>query len=143
VAAHFSANEATALMQAAIAGAGIALLPAYLINAELAAGRLRPVLADWAPPTLAIQALYPSRRQLSPALRALLDDGGASRSSPGKTHSRRPDRQRLKPAGVWLGGPGSAPQPTHRGRASLVSRPSHAKKKPHENNKLHRFIDPF
>jgi DNA-binding transcriptional LysR family regulator len=32
------------------------------------------VLADWAPPTLAIQALYPSRRQLSPALRALLDD---------------------------------------------------------------------
>jgi DNA-binding transcriptional LysR family regulator len=27
VAAHFSANEATALMQAAIAGAGIALLP--------------------------------------------------------------------------------------------------------------------
>lgn len=74
VAAYFSANEATALMQATLAGAGIALLPTYLVHAELAAGRLHTVLPDWQLPTLTIQALYPSRRQLSPAVRALLDE---------------------------------------------------------------------
>ena len=74
VSAFFSANEATALMQATLAGAGIALLPTYLVHQELAAGRLQIVLPDWQLPTLTIQALYPSRRQLSPAVRALLDE---------------------------------------------------------------------
>lgn len=44
------------------------------MHQELAAGRLQIVLPDWQLPTLTIQALYPSRRQLSPAVRALLDE---------------------------------------------------------------------
>jgi DNA-binding transcriptional LysR family regulator len=37
----------TSLMQAAIAGAGIALLPAYLVNPVLREGQLISVLSDW------------------------------------------------------------------------------------------------
>ena len=73
VAGHFSANEATALLQAALAGGGVALQPVYLANAHLLDGGLRVVLPDWKLPDMAIYALYPSRKHLSPAVRALLD----------------------------------------------------------------------
>lgn len=73
VASHFSANEATALLKAAMAGGGIAMLPSYLVNPSVAAGALRVVLPEWQVPALTIYALYPSRRNLSPAVRALLD----------------------------------------------------------------------
>jgi DNA-binding transcriptional LysR family regulator len=73
VSSHFSANEATALLRAALAGGGLALQPTYLAQAHLADGRLQRVLPDWTPPDMAIYALYTSRRHLSPAVRALLD----------------------------------------------------------------------
>ena len=73
VTSHFSANESTALLQAALAGAGIALQPTYLANPHLAAGTLQAVLSDWTLPMMRIYALYPSRKNLSPAVRALVD----------------------------------------------------------------------
>lgn len=73
VTSHFSANEATALLRAALAGGGIALQPTYLANPHLADGSLQLVLPDWQAPEMAIYALYPSRKHLSPAVRALLD----------------------------------------------------------------------
>jgi DNA-binding transcriptional LysR family regulator len=73
VASHFSANEATALLCAALAGGGLALQPTYLAKPHLADGSLQMVLPDWKLPDMAIYALYPSRKHLSPAVRALLD----------------------------------------------------------------------
>lgn len=73
VATRFSANDAMVLMRAAMAGQGIAMLPTYLAAPALRAGHLQAVLPAWQPPVLNIQALYPSRRHLSPAVRALLD----------------------------------------------------------------------
>ncbi|MDI4634650.1 LysR family transcriptional regulator [Pelomonas sp. V22] len=73
VSSHFSANEATALLRAALAGGGVALQPRYLAHPHLADGSLQRVLPDWAPPDMAIYALYTSRRHLSPAVRAWLD----------------------------------------------------------------------
>ncbi|MDI1244771.1 MAG: LysR family transcriptional regulator [Rhodoferax sp.] len=73
VSSHFSANESTALLQAALAGAGIAMQPTYLANTHLASGALQAVLPDWTLPTMTIYALYPSRKNLSPAVRALVD----------------------------------------------------------------------
>ncbi len=73
VGSYFSANEATALLQAALAGGGIALQPMYLASPHLRDGSLQVVLPDWALPTMAIYALYPSRKHLAPAVRALLD----------------------------------------------------------------------
>ena len=73
VSSHFSANEATALLRAALAGGGLALQPTYLANPHLADGSLQQVLPDWTLPDMAIYALYTSRRHLSPAVRTLLD----------------------------------------------------------------------
>ncbi|MEO8279884.1 MAG: substrate binding domain-containing protein, partial [Ideonella sp.] len=73
VGSHFSANEATALLRAALAGGGLALQPTYLANPHLADGSLQRVLPDWTPPEMSIYGLYTSRRHLSPAVRALLD----------------------------------------------------------------------
>ena len=73
VASHFSANEATALLQATLAGGGIALQPTYLANPHVAQGTLQVVLPQWQVPAMTIYALYPSRKNLSPAVRALLD----------------------------------------------------------------------
>ena len=73
VTSPFSANEATTLMRAALAGGGIALQPTYLVNPYLRSGELQAVLPEWDLPVMTIYALYPSRRHLSPAVRALLD----------------------------------------------------------------------
>ncbi len=73
VGSHFSANEATALVCAALAGGGLALQPTYLANPHLADGSLQRVLPDWTLPDMAVYALYTSRRHLSAAVRALLD----------------------------------------------------------------------
>ncbi|MDZ7862531.1 LysR family transcriptional regulator [Acidovorax sp.] len=73
VSSHFSANEATTLLRAALAGGGIALQPTYLANPHIASGELAAVLPDWGLPVMAINALYTSRRHQSPAVRALLD----------------------------------------------------------------------
>lgn len=73
VASHFSGNEATALLQAALAGGGIAMQPTYLANPHLRDGGLVAVLPEWQLPGMDIYALYPSRKHLSPAVRALLD----------------------------------------------------------------------
>jgi len=73
VGSHFSANEATALLQAALAGGGVALQPTYLANPHLLDCSLHVVLPDWKLPDMAIYALYPSRKHLSPAVRAFLD----------------------------------------------------------------------
>ena len=70
---YFSANEATALLRAALAGGGVALQPTYLAKPHLRDGSLQVVLPDWKLPDMAIYALYPSRKHLSPAVRALLD----------------------------------------------------------------------
>ena len=73
VRSQLSANDATALLQAALAGGGVALQPTYLANPCVADGRLQVVLPDWKLPDMAIYALYPSRKHLQPAVRALLD----------------------------------------------------------------------
>jgi DNA-binding transcriptional LysR family regulator len=73
VSGHFSANEATTLLRAALAGGGIALQPTYLANPHIASGELRAMLPGWELPVMAINALYTSRRHQSPAVRALLD----------------------------------------------------------------------
>ncbi len=73
VSSHFSANEATTLLRAALAGGGIALQPTYLANPHIASGELQALLPGWELPVMAINALYTSRRHQSPAVRALLD----------------------------------------------------------------------
>lgn len=62
-----------AVRAAAIAGGGVALIPAFLVVADLANGRLVRLLADWWGPASSINIVYPSRRHPSARLRAFID----------------------------------------------------------------------
>ena len=73
VGGNLSANEATVLMQATLAGAGIALQPTYLVGPLIRSGSLVELLPDWKAPELVIWGVYLSRRHVPAALRTLLD----------------------------------------------------------------------
>lgn len=61
------------MRRAAIDGVGLAYLFDGRVDADVAAGRLVPVLEDWCPPFEGFFIYYPSRRQMRPALRAFVD----------------------------------------------------------------------
>lgn len=67
------ANSLVIVRQAAIAGHGIAWLPGPYVSAELARGKLVPVLADRWPPPLPMHLVYPSSRHLAPQVRVALE----------------------------------------------------------------------
>ncbi len=62
-------NNGTVLRDAVLAGRGIAMLPTFIIGADLQSGRLTSLLTDYAPPDLAIYVLYPRNRHLSAKIR--------------------------------------------------------------------------
>lgn len=57
----------------ALAGGGLAYTLEEHVQADLASGTLVRVLADWCPPFPGYHLYYPSRRQQSPALAAVVD----------------------------------------------------------------------
>jgi DNA-binding transcriptional LysR family regulator len=61
------------MVEAAIAGLGIAYLPENLATKALASGRLVQLLDDWSPFFSGYHLSYPSRRQMSPALAVIVD----------------------------------------------------------------------
>jgi DNA-binding transcriptional LysR family regulator len=66
-------NESTLARSAALGGAGIALLPTYLVSTDLREHRLVRVLPDFEPEVLGIHAVYLSRQHQPPLLRLMLD----------------------------------------------------------------------
>ncbi len=70
---RLSSNNSDMLLGAAEAGMGIVLLPTFVCQRALVAGRLRPVLPEQPPPSLELYAVYSSRRHLPQRVRALID----------------------------------------------------------------------
>ncbi|MFQ6574441.1 LysR family transcriptional regulator [Pseudomonas sp. UM16] len=68
-----SANEAMALQRAALAGAGIAMLPTYQTAAALRSGELVRLLPQAKPQELNLNAVYTSRKHMPATLRSMLD----------------------------------------------------------------------
>ena len=66
-------NSPVASMQAALAGLGFAIIPAYLAEPHVSAGRLRAVLTESMPEGSSLSAVYPHRRHLAGKVRALID----------------------------------------------------------------------
>lgn len=66
-------NEATALMQACIHGAGITVQPTYLVNPYIDNGQLVNVLPSWKIRDMDIFVFYLSRKHQSPIIRAMID----------------------------------------------------------------------
>jgi DNA-binding transcriptional LysR family regulator len=65
-------NGTGPMLDAALAGFGLAYLPADSVQPYLADGRLLAVLADWCPPYPGYHLYYPSRRQPTPAFALLV-----------------------------------------------------------------------
>jgi len=66
-------NSIFDVLEAALAGFGLAHVPHDLAQPQLASGRLQQVLDDWCPPWSGYHLYYPSRRQSSPAFALLVD----------------------------------------------------------------------
>ncbi|MCW1996330.1 UNVERIFIED_ORG: DNA-binding transcriptional LysR family regulator [Bradyrhizobium japonicum] len=83
VAGPFIANDFPTMLGAAVEGVGLAQVPAPLATGAMAAGKLVPVLEQFAPMTPGVFLYYPGHRQIMPKLRAFIDhvkgrSGGAS-----------------------------------------------------------------
>ena len=66
-------NTGSSIMRAAVAGCGLAYLPADMVASHVADGALVSVLQDWCPAFPGYHLYYPSRRQSSPAFRLVVD----------------------------------------------------------------------
>ena len=66
-------NSPVAAQAAALEGLGYALLPSFLAEPQIAAGKLVQVMADAMPDGQSLQAVYPHRRHLAGKARALID----------------------------------------------------------------------
>jgi DNA-binding transcriptional LysR family regulator len=66
-------NTVFALREAALAGVGIALLPEWLVEEDVAAGRLRVLLPEWSASKVAVIALHRAELKGIPRVRVFLD----------------------------------------------------------------------
>jgi DNA-binding transcriptional LysR family regulator len=66
-------NGTTQMLNAALAGFGLAYVPEDLAQPLVVQGRLQRVLEDWCPPYAGYHLYYPSRRHSSPAFALLVD----------------------------------------------------------------------
>lgn len=73
VSGNISANDSTTILQAALCGAGVAMLPTYLASPLVRAGQLMALLPGMRPRDLSLYAVYASRKQMPAALRTMLD----------------------------------------------------------------------
>jgi DNA-binding transcriptional LysR family regulator len=73
VAGQLTLDDGDLMLQAALAGEGLAYLPDFAIATSLEAGLLVSVLEDWSPEYPGLCLYYPSRRNIPARLRALID----------------------------------------------------------------------
>ncbi len=66
-------DEVLVQHRAVLDGAGLAYVLEHHVAEDLASGALETVLDAWCPPFPGFHLYYPSRRQISPALRAFID----------------------------------------------------------------------
>lgn len=70
---NISANDASSLVQAALAGAGIALLPTFLAAPYIRSGQLLSLLPEYHPQEFGVFGVYASRKHMPATLRTMLD----------------------------------------------------------------------
>jgi DNA-binding transcriptional LysR family regulator len=66
-------NNGEVLRDAVVKGRGIALLPTFIVGADLQEGSLRSVLTDYRAPEISVYAIYPQTRHLSVKVRVFID----------------------------------------------------------------------
>jgi DNA-binding transcriptional LysR family regulator len=66
-------NNGEVLRDAVVRGRGIALLPTFIVGADLQEGSLRSILTGYSAPEIAVYAIYPQTRHLSVKVRMFID----------------------------------------------------------------------
>jgi DNA-binding transcriptional LysR family regulator len=70
---RFRCNNGDTLREAAIASAGLAYLPAFIVHEAVAEGRLEVCLSGFEREPIALYAVYPTTRHLSAKIRVFID----------------------------------------------------------------------
>lgn len=73
VSSNFRSNNLLVLKDAALAGVGIARLPLWMVDADIKAGLLRPVLEHSRFPGFDIHAVFPTSRQIPAKVKLFVD----------------------------------------------------------------------
>jgi DNA-binding transcriptional LysR family regulator len=66
-------NDPLTIHRMVMGGAGVGVISGYLCAAEIAAGRLARLFPEWTLDPVDVSIVYPSRRDLSPVVRAFVD----------------------------------------------------------------------
>ncbi|MGR5136208.1 LysR family transcriptional regulator [Vibrio jasicida] len=77
---NISANTPEVLLAAALNGNGISLQPFPTVKDLITEGKLIQLLPEWHPKTLGVHAIYGTRKQVTPLLRAFIDHLSTSMS---------------------------------------------------------------
>ncbi len=73
VSGRLRSNGIEAVIEAAMSGVGVALVPLWMMRDDMLGTRLRQILQAWRPPRRPISVVYPSKRFLAPRTRAVID----------------------------------------------------------------------
>ncbi|HEY2024393.1 LysR family transcriptional regulator [Paraburkholderia sp.] len=105
-----AANNAEMLRQFALLGMGVAILPSYLVDRDLAAGRLVRLLDAYRLPPIEITIAYPSRLHLPAKVRTFIDHL-VEHFQPGNEPARDSRRSAPTVAAARTAGPGEVAAP--------------------------------
>jgi LysR family transcriptional regulator, regulator for bpeEF and oprC len=81
---RLSVNDPLTIHRLVVNGAGVGCLSGYLCTPDMEAGRLVRLLPEWTMPAVEVSVVFPSSRELSPTVRALVDFL-KNASAPGKS----------------------------------------------------------
>lgn len=66
-------NDPLAIYKLILKGGGIGLVSGFLCAPDLQSGRLVRLFSDWTMPSVEVHAVFPSQRELAPAVRVFID----------------------------------------------------------------------
>ena len=64
-------NDGATISRLVLDGAGIGIISGFVCAPEISAGRLVHLLPEWSAPAVDVHLMFPSKRELAPAVRAL------------------------------------------------------------------------
>ena len=70
---RIAVNDALTIHRLLLNGSGIGIVSCYLCAPDLQSGRLIHLLPEWRAPSVPVNMVFPSRRELSPVVRAFVD----------------------------------------------------------------------